>query len=78
VAAKADRADQNGRHRAHDGCCSVCSVLLTAAPLDVPQTAAIIRFDRQSAGVVWLDFSPLLFGSRFGSPAQARAPPLLT
>src|SRR3954453_5248224 len=34
-------SDQAG-HRAHDGCCSVCSVLQTGAPLDVPQIAEII------------------------------------
>src|SRR3979490_3020041 len=33
-------------HRAHEGCCSVCSVLHTGAPVDVPQTAAAAAFDR--------------------------------
>src|SRR5437660_12908535 len=33
--------DQPG-HRAHEGCCSVCSVLQTGAPVDIPQTAEII------------------------------------
>ncbi|HEX3170896.1 MAG TPA: DUF2946 family protein, partial [Burkholderiales bacterium] len=36
----AGQTDQTG-HRAHDGCCSVCSVLQTGAPVDVPQIAAI-------------------------------------
>ena len=32
----------------------------------------------QPERVVWLDSAPDLFGSRSGSHAQARAPPLLT
>ena len=71
------QADQTG-HRAHDGCCSVCSVLQTGAPVDVPQTAEIISVDRQPARVVWVEFTPDRFGARAGSHAQARAPPLLT
>ena len=41
------QSDQTG-HRAHDGCCSVCSVLHTGAPVDVPQTADAIVFERQA------------------------------
>jgi hypothetical protein len=73
----AGQTDQTG-HRAHDGCCSVCSVLQTGAPVDVPETAAAIAFDRQSEGVAWFDFAPGLFGSRTGSHAQARAPPSIS
>ena len=62
-------------HRAHDGSCSVCSVLQTGAPVDVPQTGEIISFDRQAERVVWIEFTPDRFGSRAGSHAQARAPP---
>ena len=40
------QSDQTGPHRAHDGCCSVCSVLHTGAPVDTPQTALILVFDR--------------------------------
>lgn len=65
-------------HRAHEGCCSVCSVLHTGAPVDVPQTAVAPAFDRQPQRVVWLDFAPDLFCSRAGFHAQARAPPQLT
>ena len=71
------QTDQTG-HRAHEGCCSVCSVLQTGAPVDVPQTAEIISVDRQHASVVWIEFAPDRFASRAGSHAQARAPPLLT
>ena len=71
------QSDQTG-HRAHDGCCSVCSVLHTGAPVDVPQTAAAIAFERQPSSVVWVAFEPDRFGSRAGSHAQARAPPSIS
>ena len=71
---------QNGqgdptRHRAHDGCCSVCSVLHTGAPVDVPETSAI-AVHRLPERVVWLDFAPDLVGAAAFPHAQARAPPL--
>ena len=56
---------------------TVC-VLHTGALVETPQTATIFAFDRQSERVVWHEFSLDLAGSRAGSPAQARAPPLLT
>ena len=71
------QTDQAG-HRAHEGCCSVCSMLQTGAPVDVPQAAEAISVDRQHARVVWVEFTPDRFASRAGSHAQARAPPLLT
>jgi DUF2946 family protein len=78
AAAGAGQSDQTGPHRAHDGCCSVCSVLHTGAPVGTPQTALIFAFDRQPGRVAWHEFSIDLAGLRSGSPAQARAPPLLT
>jgi hypothetical protein len=72
------QSDQTGGHRAHDGSCSVCSVLQTGAPVDGPLTAAVIAFDRRHARVAWLDFAPDLLGSRAGSHAQARAPPSIS
>ena len=71
------QSDQTG-HRAHDGCCSVCSVLQTGAPVDVPQTAQVVAFERQQSSVVWVDLTPDRFGSRAGSHAQARAPPAIS
>jgi hypothetical protein len=71
------QTDQTG-HRAHEGCCSVCSVLQTGAPVDVPQTAEIISVDRQHASVAWVEFTPDRFPSRAGSHAQARAPPSIS
>ncbi|MBN8991053.1 MAG: DUF2946 family protein [Rhizobiales bacterium] len=65
-------------HRAHDGCCSVCSVLHTGAPVDVPQTAEAVAFARQQSSVVWVAYTPERFGSRAGSHAQARAPPSIS
>jgi hypothetical protein len=72
------QTDQTSGHRAHDGCCSVCSVLATGAPVDAPQVAAAIPVDRQAGRVVWIAFTPDLFCSRAGSHEQARAPPQLT
>jgi hypothetical protein len=71
------QSDPTG-HRAHDGCCSVCSVLHTGAPVDVPQTAAAIAFERQPSSIIWVAFTPERFGSRAGSHAQARAPPSIS
>ena len=72
------QTDQSRGHRAHDGCCSVCSVLHTGAPLDVPETATAVALERQSGRVVWVEFTTEPFGSRAGSHAQARAPPVIS
>ena len=66
--------DQSGQHRAHDGCCSVCSLVHSGAPVDGPHAAVAIPA-RHAERVVWLNTAPDLFGSRAGSHAQARAPP---
>jgi Protein of unknown function (DUF2946) len=71
------QTDQGGQHSAHDGCCSVCSVVHTGAPVDTPQTAVATPYG-QSYRVVWRDAAPDLFGSRTGSHAQARAPPSIS
>lgn len=71
------QSDQTG-NRAHDGCCSVCSVLHTGVPVDVPQTAEAVAFERQQSSVVWLAATPDRFGSRAGSHAQARGPPSIS
>ena len=71
------QTDQSGQHRAHEGCCSVCSVLHTGAPVDAPQ-AAIPSLYRQPQQTVWRATAPDLFGSRTGSHAQARAPPSIS
>ena len=71
------QSDPNG-NRAHHGCCSVCNVLHTGAPVDVPQTAEAVAFVRQQTSVAWVTFTPQRFGSRAGSHAQARAPPSIS
>jgi hypothetical protein len=72
----AGQSDQT-THRAHDGCCSVCSVLHSGAPVDVPQIAAI-DIERVAEQVAWLDFAFRLTNARAGSHAQARAPPAIS
>jgi hypothetical protein len=69
--------DQSGQHRAHDGCCSVCSVVHSGAPVDLPQ-AVVATPPRHAARVAWLDTTPDLFRSRAGLHAQARAPPFFS
>ena len=73
--------DQTGNHtgqpRAHDGCCSVCSVADTCGPANTPQASVAPPYE-QPERAVWLDLTPDLFSSRTGSHAQARAPPVLT
>jgi hypothetical protein len=76
--ASANGQSDQTNHRAHDGCCSVCSVLQTGAPVDVPQIAAAITFVPQAARVVWTELTPTRFASRAGSHAQARAPPTVS
>ena len=71
------QCDQTG-HRAHEGCCSVCSVLHTGVPVDVPQTADAVGIDLQPDRLVWIEFTPERFASRAGSHAQARAPPSIS
>ena len=71
------QSDQAG-HRAHDGCCSVCNVLQTGAPVDIAATAATVSVEGDHARVVWFEFTPDRFASRAGSHAQARAPPAIS
>jgi hypothetical protein len=69
--------DQSGQPCANDDCCLVCSLTHSGAPIDTPQTAVTTPY-RDPVRVVWLEHAPDLLGSRAGSHAQARAPPLLT
>ena len=76
-ASNAGQDDQSGQPRSHDGCCSVCSVAHTGAPVGTPQSALTKPY-LDPGQVVWIDHAPGLSGSRTGSHAQARAPPQLT
>jgi hypothetical protein len=70
-------SDQTGQHRAHEGCCSVCSVVHSGAPVDPPQAFVAASY-RPFLRVVWRDSAPELSGARAGSHAQARAPPSIS
>jgi hypothetical protein len=75
AAAGAGQDDQSGAQDALTGCCSLCGVLHTGTPIDPPQTAAIVTFDRQGTLVVWHEPALDPATTRAGSPEQARAPP---
>ena len=70
--------DQSGAQGANMGCCGLCGVLHTGAPVDPPQTAAVFTVDRGATSVVGHEFALDPATSRAGSPEQARAPPLLS
>jgi DUF2946 family protein len=74
AASSSGQTDQTGQPRAHDGCCSICSVAHAGAAVATPQLAVARPYGKPVA-VVWLDRAPDLVGSRTGSQAQARAPP---
>ena len=79
AAAGANQADQSGSHGAARGCCSLCGVLHTGAPVATPQAAApIVGLDRKATAVVWYELRLDLAKSRAGTPEQARAPPALS
>ncbi len=77
-AAEASQDDPSGSQGAQRTCCSLCGVLNTGAPVDPPQTAAVVTIERQITRVVWHALVFELTASRAGSPEQARAPPVLT
>jgi hypothetical protein len=72
------RDAQNGAQDVQRGCCVLCGVLHTAAPVDPPQTTTLLTFERQTTSVVWREFALEPAASRAGSPEQARAPPTLS
>ena len=74
----ASQDDQPGTPGAETGCCGLCGVLHTGAPVDPPQTAALFSFGGGATSVVWREFALDPATSRAGSPEQARAPPALS
>jgi hypothetical protein len=73
-----DQSDQTTNNRVHDGCCLVCSVLHTGAPVDPRSPDLIVAFDRNAAPIIWHSFVSV--GAVFdgGYPARARAPPFIS
>jgi len=78
AAAGPSQGDSSGTPDARTGCCGLCGVLHTGAPIDSPQTAATFTFDRRTTPVVWHELALDPPTSRAGSPEQARAPPALS
>lgn len=70
--------DSSGGQGAQNGCCALCGVLHTGAPVDPPQTATMVTLDRQITPVIWHALALDPAHSRAGSPEQARAPPTLS
>src|SRR5215208_7195366 len=69
-----NQGDQTGQPRAHDGCCSICSVVHSGGPVGTPHAAIGLSYVAPER-VVWVETTPNLLGFRPGSHAQARAPP---
>jgi hypothetical protein len=74
----AGAASQDGAPGVQRGCCALCGVLHSGAPVEPPRTAATFTFDRQVTSVVWHELALEPVTSRAGSPEQARAPPPMT
>jgi Protein of unknown function (DUF2946) len=77
-AAAASQNDQTGAQGVQRGCCALCGVLHTGAPVDPPQTAILFTFEREVTSAVWHELALEPAASRAGSPEQARAPPALS
>jgi Protein of unknown function (DUF2946) len=68
-------ADQGGQDRAHSGACAVCCAIQANASFDTPQAISVVTPYRDVLCVVWRDHATDRSETRFGSNAQARAPP---
>jgi hypothetical protein len=69
-------SDQSGSHRAHDGACAICCLTQANASFDTPPAISFATPYRDVACVVWRDDRTDRAQTRFGSHAQARAPPV--
>ena|SRR3569833_1458809 len=74
AASNSNTDDHTGQPRAHDGCCSVCSLAQMGTGIAAPDAAAASPYFQQSR-VGWLAFEVVGPSSRHGSLAQARGPP---
>jgi Protein of unknown function (DUF2946) len=66
--------DPAGVPATHEGCCSVCSISQTGAPIQ-PPLSALAALSFRSEPVLWPLAEPDCIYSRAGLLAQARAPP---
>ncbi len=73
--AGASQNDPSGAPGAQRGCCTLCGVLHTGAPVEPPQIAITLTFERHATDVAWHVIALNPPASRAGSPEQARAPP---
>jgi hypothetical protein len=73
-----DQSDQTTHNRVHDGCCLVCSVLHTGAPVDSRTPDSIVAFNRNAAPIIWHAFVSVAAIFDGGYPARARAPPFIS
>jgi len=74
----ASQDNPSGAQDIQRGCCVLCGVLNTGAPVDPPRTAANVVLNRQVTAVAWHELALASASSRAGSHEQARAPPQLT
>ncbi|MFL6818011.1 MAG: DUF2946 domain-containing protein [Bradyrhizobium sp.] len=72
-----DQGEPAAQPGAHDGCCSACSLAHPGALVD-STPASIVPGYGEPERIVWVDMAPDLLGSRTGSHAQARAPPIIS
>lgn len=68
------QGDTSGAPGAPRGCCSLCGILHTGAPVEPSQSAAIVTIQQRATQVVWHALTLDPRSSRAGSPEQARAP----
>jgi hypothetical protein len=68
--------DQNGPHREHGNACSICCLASASASVDTPKPVTLASSYRESARVIWHEQARDFSGTRIGSNAKARAPPL--
>jgi hypothetical protein len=71
------QSDHEGQTVVHDGCCSVCSVAHTGAPIATPEATVLAPYWSPKR-LAWSECGAGVLATRSGSQTQARAPPLLT
>ncbi|HLZ04854.1 MAG TPA: DUF2946 domain-containing protein [Bradyrhizobium sp.] len=67
---------QGSQHHEHDGACAICCLAGVTASIDTPKLEAFAVPYRETARTAWHEQASYVSGSRTGSNAQARAPPL--